>query len=114
MGFSTRIAELLCDVKYKDNWSLSQGYDGERQYLQWHFTGPCAVTGIIERHPCRKWYLSEHMVDGEVVQTAFMAALAAEEHECREFFKYKDKRVFGPHIRLEALMAACEDIEVRK
>lgn len=113
MAFSVRIAELICEIRYKPNWYLIQGYD-TRQYLQWAFEGPCAVTGVVERHSCRKWYLSEYMTDGEVVQTAFMAALAAEEHECREFFLFKNKRPFGPHIQLDALMEVCDRIEVRK
>jgi len=56
----------------------------------------------------RKWRLSSHMTKGEIVQTAFMACLAWEEHECREAFKYKGQPVMSPHYNIEALVRLCE------
>jgi hypothetical protein len=56
----------------------------------------------------RKWRLSPHMTKGEIVQTAFMACLAWEEHECREAFRYKDQPVFSPHYNIESLVRLCE------
>lgn len=56
----------------------------------------------------RKWRLSPHMTRSEIVQTAFMACLAWEEHECREAFKYKGQAVFGPHFNVEALVRLAE------
>lgn len=52
----------------------------------------------------RWWRLSEHMTDGEVVQTAFMAVTAAEEHERRERFLYRGVSVFDPHYDIERLV----------
>lgn len=56
----------------------------------------------------RKWRLSRHMTPGEIVQTAFMACMAWEEHECREAFKYKGQPVFSPHYNIESLVRLCE------
>lgn len=72
------------------------------QYLQ--------VTGVTggRRWAGRKWRLSEHMTKGEIIQTAFMACMAWEEHECREAFKYKGCAVFGPHFNVESLVRLCE------
>lgn len=100
-------------VVYKHGWWLKVGVDGERWWLQWRFVGPCSKTGKWQEHSCRKWFLSEHMTDGEFVQTAFAAALQAEEHECREFFLFNGKRVFNPHLSLEALMSRADMEEVR-
>ncbi len=61
----------------------------------------------------RKWLLSQHMTEGEVVQTALMACLAAEEHEAREAFRYKGKALFGPHLAVEALLANADEVAVR-
>lgn len=105
---------VLANVRYKAGWDLRIGRSDGRWFLQWRFDGPCAVTGVVEEQACRKWWLSEFMTDGELVQTAFMAAIAAEEHECREFFLYRGRRIFGPHIRLDALMQVCDQIEVRE
>lgn len=56
----------------------------------------------------RRWMLSRHMTDGEIVQTALMAVLAALEHEVREEFTYRGHAIFGPHYDLEVLVAVCE------
>lgn len=104
---------LLEKVSYKQGWELVVGRTMERPYLQWCFFGPCSVTGEPQRHYCRKWFLSYHMTDGEVVQTAFGAALQAEEHECREFFKYDGKVIMNPHLSLEALVSRAHMTEGR-
>ncbi len=104
---------VLDHVRYKRGWSLLVRSETNNIYLQWVFDGPCADTGEIKPQHCRKWRLSVYMTEGELVQTAFAAALAAEEHECREFFGYKGVRVFGPHIKFSALMEAAQHIEGR-
>ncbi len=52
----------------------------------------------------RHWRLSEHMTDGELVQTAFKAIMTALEHEARERFTYKGKAIFGPHLDVDKLV----------
>lgn len=46
----------------------------------------------------RKWLISKHMTESEIVQTVFKAVLTWVEHETRENFKYKDTIVFNPHL----------------
>ena len=87
--------------------------NGPRPFLQWSFTGPCSKTGEVKEQPCRKWQLSFYMTAGEIVQTAFAAALQAEEHECREFFRWKGRRLFNPHLPLTTLWERAEEEEVR-
>lgn len=67
--------------------------------------GTCNVTGKPMQWMGRKWRLSPHMTDGEVVQTAFMAVMAANEHETREKFTYRGVTVFDPHYDIEKLVA---------
>lgn len=52
----------------------------------------------------RKWLLSEHMTEAEIVQTVFKAVMTAVEHEVRETFLYKGQSVFDPHYDLERLV----------
>lgn len=61
-----------------------------------------------------KCYLSPHMTDQEIVQNAFGLFKAYEEHECREFFTYKGKRIYGPHISLEALLEVADRTAYRQ
>lgn len=113
----TKLYYLTQQVSYKQGWELhliESCWPGTRRYLQWSFPAPNADTGVFETQWARKWYLSALMTKGEVVQTAFAAALAAEEHECREFFTFAGKRIFGPHLTLEALVSRADMIEGRE
>lgn len=51
----------------------------------------------------RKWLLSQHMTDSEVIQTALRATLDAMEHEVREHFTYQGRRPFNPHFDVVSL-----------
>ena len=52
----------------------------------------------------RKWDLSAHMTDSEVVMTAFKAVLTALEHEAREHFRFMGLRPFNPHFNVYDLI----------
>lgn len=108
-----RIFAILGRVTYKPDWSLRVGQDGDRLFLQWHFLAPDCKTGQMQEQAARKWFLSPHMTAGELVQTAFAAVLAAEEHEAREFFLYDSARVFNPHLSLAALVSRANWEEAR-
>lgn len=56
----------------------------------------------------RKFYISEHMVDSEIIQTALLAVLTFEEHEARENFLFDGRRPYGPHRSLVNLDKECE------
>lgn len=100
--FSFRTAVLLSDLSYKD-WRFELGADGCRPFLQVVFLAPCAESGESAEQRGRKWFLSPHMTDSEVVQTALAAVLMAEEHEVRERFLYRGRAIFGPHFHVEML-----------
>lgn len=105
------IKHLLTLVEYKD-WMIRSEQDANgRMWLQWRFYAPNSYTGEKELQSCRKWFLSEHMTRSEIICTAFKAALSAEEHECRETFKYKDQAVFGPHIDVDIMAEQLKDLE---
>lgn len=63
-------------------------------------------TGELELQNGRKWPLSRHMVESEVVQTVFMAIAVWEEHERRENFTYLGQKVFSPRLNLGQLATA--------
>lgn len=67
--------------------------------------GRCNVTDEDLPWKGRTWVLSQHMTDGEVVQTAFLALKTALEHELRERFTYKGVAVMGPHFDIDRLVA---------
>lgn len=98
------IATIVGYVKYKD-WGFHLSY--EPLYLQVMF-----VDGE-ETWFGRKWLLSVHMTESEVVQTCLKAVLTAEEHEAREKFKYHDRAIFGPHINVNDLWDMCYRLDAR-
>lgn len=106
------IEQWLSDVQYKDH-QFKVNQDGDRQYLQLEWHGLDSVTHEPMVVKGRKWFLSPFMTKGEVVQTALVAVLAAEEHEAREEFRYKGKAIFGPHFDIERLVAIADAVEVR-
>lgn len=99
------IVNALKSVTYKD-WRFTVGQDQDRLYLQVAFNAPDNTEPQNPRHLQlgRKWMLSEHMTKSELIQTAFKAALTAEEHECREMFRYEGEAIFGPHLDVDWLL----------
>ncbi len=101
---------ILRAIQYK-GWSFNTGNMGEGRYLQvsfWAGDNDDPSNPSLSHQTGRKWYISPHMTDGEIVQTAFLAIKIAEEHEMRELFLYKGQRVFGPHHDIDKLAAFAE------
>lgn len=80
-------------------------------YLQVVFFADCAHGGERKEWRGRKWYVSSHSTDSEIIQTCFKALLTSAEHETRERFKYKGKAIFAPHYNVDKLLQLAEDPE---
>lgn len=74
--------------------------------------GTCNVTGDPMRWNGRKWLLSPHMTDTEIVWTAFKAVLTAQEHETRELFKVDGVAVADSHVSIDQLVAFVKGAEL--
>lgn len=100
--------EVLRNVHYR-GWSFLVREDdahrsNARCYLQIAFNAPNRDDGKNAAWTGRKWFLSSHMTVSEIVQTALLAVLAAEEHEARENFMYRGRAIFGPHWDVDELV----------
>lgn len=93
------LTTVIRQVAYKD-WTFRILPKGDGFLLQTRFV----ASGELQS--CRKWYISSHSTQSEVVQTAFKAVLSAEEHEVRELFKYKGQSIFNPHFNVDQRAAA--------
>lgn len=112
--------ELLSQIELADHptwWYVVRNFDGSAFYGQPFYL---QLRMIEEDHDNpgvevggRKWALSSHMTESEVVQTALRAYLDAVEHEARESFRYRDRALFGPHISVRAHHAAARQLERR-
>lgn len=97
---------LICRADQKDPWR-------GRLYFQVECERPDVFTGEMGVGRGGKAYLSEHMTESELVRVAFGLFKAYEEHETREWFKYRDVAVFNPHIEINALMKAATNLDFR-
>lgn len=100
------IRRIVGEVRYAVMPSWRVGVIGfAPPYLQVEATeARCAVTGEPITWRGRKWLLSYHMTETEIVCTAFKALAAALDHELREHFTYKGARVFDPHRSIALLV----------
>lgn len=108
---------ILSDIKYKDGYHFELKVDGPsdgRWYVQISFLRPDIVTGMPGWGKSGKRYVSQHMCKSEFVAMCMGAVLALEEHEAREMFKYRGRRIFGPHIDVDALWDVARRVEVRE
>lgn len=107
--------EILNEITYKPGYSIYLRQDpGEyRFYVQVAFNRPDIVTGKMGTGWSGKRYVSTHMCRSEFIAMCFGTFLALEEHECREYFKWKNRRIYGPHINVDALWEAAKHVEIR-
>lgn len=98
------IEQLIDRIQYKPGWQFKVAETGGEVYLQVRFTDHGGT-----EWGCRKWLISSHAVKSEVIQTALLAVLTAEEHEAREHFRYCGVSVFGPHFDVDAIRDVIEE-----
>lgn len=109
------IQNILSDVNYKD-WTFRVSSLSESFFIQVQFTVIDEDTQLPEIHRGRKWYINSYMTRSEIVQTAFLAVMVAEEHETRNNFRYKNKAIFCPLYNADELVAFSEkaDFDVQE
>jgi hypothetical protein len=93
---------------------LDVGSD-DKPFLYARYLEQDITTNAFEMQTTRKWILSYHMVKSELVQTAFKCCMTSMEHRARESFKYKGRRIFGPHFDVDQLWSITrnENMDVR-
>ena len=104
----------MSHASYKPGWSLSLRTGALHFDLQWTFftKEPGNPFGETVQYG-RRWMLPWTCCESEVLHTALLAAITAEEHECREHFKLDGRSIFGPHHSVEALLALADAVETR-
>lgn len=107
-----RFEELLKEISMP-GYCFRIGRKDDALWLQAYYFEPDVVSARIEPQYTRKWWLSVHMTKSEFVQTAFKCCLTSYEHRCRESFKYRSKRIFGPHFDVDALVGICGQLDYR-
>ena len=116
--FKERLERIMADIELGDNFSVNLGLDGSASSGRFYFQIACwrmdTFTGEMGYGYGGKAYLSPHASDSELVQTVFGLYKSFWEHEARETFKWRGRRVFGPHIATEALWEVARRVDIRK
>ena len=85
---------------------------GDGFLVQLIFQGKNNDNGKVETQSCRKWYVSSHSTDTEVIRTAYKACEAAVLHELDELFLFQGERIYNPHYDAVALVEMARDARV--
>lgn len=109
-AFSDRLVAIKDNLCLPGNMDVDFKFDSRGYFYAQivDLDGVCNVTGAAMPWGGRKWLLSMHKTDSEIVQTVFKALMTAVEHEVREQFLYKEVPVLDPHLDIEKL------VELRK
>lgn len=100
--------ETINTITYKPGWYFRTGVEEGRMWVQVGVTEEAEISFdpiAGKKVPWRgaKLFLSEHMCRNEIVSTVFHAIERAELHEVREWFRYKGRSIFNPHLDPDAL-----------
>ena len=100
------LESIIADIDAEYQGTKFQIFYGDHERSIWVQVGterPDTYTGQMEIGKGGKAYLSPHATDDETVKKIFGLCISYVEHETREGFQYKGRRVFNPHASLEAL-----------
>lgn len=100
---------LIGQVSYKPGWYFRAGIENGRMWFQVGVTDEAEISfDPIEgkKVPWRgaKHYLSPHMCRNEIITGVKHAIDRAEMHEVNEWFRYKGKSIYNPHLDPDALV----------
>ena len=116
-NFVARLNEIAGMVELGENFEIIVEQDREipngRMYFQIKFYRPDAFTKVMEWGYGGKAYLSPHATRNELVQTLFGLYKSFWEHEARESFLYRGRRVFGPHMDVDEVWTVARKVDVR-
>lgn len=107
LSTAMRLRVLINEVRYKD-WRFLVDERPSSLTVRPVFEmpvfgdGPGMTPGVAQQAG-RPWLITDRMTDSEIVQTLFLAIMVAEEHEIREGFTYRGRRIFSPHFHIDAL-----------
>lgn len=101
-----KLDEILKDIDAEYQGVKFEIFRGDHKGNLWIQVGterPDTYTGESGIGKGGKAYVSEFATHDEIVKKVFGLCMSYVEHEAREGFKWKGRRVFNPHVSIEAL-----------
>ncbi len=102
---------ILANIKIFDREFVITDAPPHGWFVQVRYIEADVDTGEPAEQLSRKWLVEPRETEGDVVRTVYAAVSRSYAHVVSEHFTYKGKRVFGPHISLDAMLEACESIQ---
>lgn len=100
----SRISLSCFGTEFKIRVEHDNEFENGRIFLQVTYSANCNETGEFKEWHGRKYYLSKHMTDDEIVKTAYTAFESCVKHEIMEGFKVDGVVLFNPHTDFEQLL----------
>lgn len=92
-----RVKAIRLRLTYKPGSGFYVETKGENVFIQhWQMLPDCKNDQLMEQRG-RKFYISPHMTDEEVIRTFALSVKVFEEHEANEWLKFDGRRVLNPH-----------------
>jgi hypothetical protein len=105
-----QLCRIVVDIAIFDRlFEITDCTDG--WYLQVTYYEADVDTGDRALQKSRKWLIEPSATESDVIRTAYAAVTRSYAHVVSEHFTYKGRRVFGPHVAIEALLEACGKTE---
>lgn len=101
------VKSIVAGIKFMDRTFRVEPMGGGF-FLQVQYMEADIETGAVERQNARKWYISAHSTETEIVETAFKACRTSMEHVLKEHFTYLGRRVYSPHFEIQARLELCD------
>jgi hypothetical protein len=115
--FLTRLIDIVSDIdlgmECKVVLDRDRAIENGRYFVQIKCWRKDVITKKWDWGYGGKAYLSPAQTTNEIVQAIFGLFLAYWTHEARENFEWRGRRVYGPHIAVEALWEAAPHVDVR-
>lgn len=111
--FAARLQHIANQITLAEDFSVLVGFDTERYYFQIRCWRKDVITEKYGYGYGGKAYLSPHATESELVGTVFGLYKSYWEHEARESFLWDGRRIYGPHISVNALWQVAQHVDVR-
>ena len=113
-GLGERLARIISEIELGMECEVRLGGSDEgRWFVQIMCNRVDVITKVEGWGYGGKAYPSEHASDSEIVQMIFGLYKGYWEHEARENFEWRGRRVFGPHISTEAMWEVARRVDLR-
>lgn len=108
-----RVTDIVADIHYRpEYWYRVELDEHGRVYVQLEHNRLDARTAKWGRGTSSRYYVSDEARTSQIVRACLGLAIGYEEHEVREFFRYRGAQVFGPHIDVDALVEVAERLDI--